>query len=296
MQSNRGESRAYICLFTCATTRAEHLEVVTDLTERSFLQTFRRFAGRKSFAQKMISDNASAYLSAADELKQLFKSPSLKEAFSRRHVEWHFIPKRAPWYGGFWERLIGLTKNALTKVLGRAHITLSTLQTVIMEIEAVLNDRPITYVSSEVEDNEPLTSTHLLYGRRITTLTYPWVEEDEDRDPNFMDSHELRRGGESQGLILQHFCSSWAREYLTSLREFHKTTGNNEQDVKVGEVVLVHNDGPRVKWKLAVLESLITGNDGLVRAANIRTSARKTNRPISKLYPLSADSKTLCNR
>ena len=111
----------------------------------------------------MISDNASMFLSAAEELRSLFHSPSLHDSLSKRGVEWQFIPKRAPWFGGFWERLIGLTKTTLKKVLGRTYINLAGLQTIITEIEAILNDRPITYVSSDIGDPEPLTSSHLLY-------------------------------------------------------------------------------------------------------------------------------------
>ena len=75
----------------------------------------------------MVSDNATTYLSSAEELKRLQDSITVKEALSRHGCDWIFIPKRAPWYGGFWERLIGLTKNTLEKVLGRALITLSDL-------------------------------------------------------------------------------------------------------------------------------------------------------------------------
>lgn len=103
----------------------------------------------------MISDNASTYQSAAEELSQLFKSTELQSQLGKRGIEWKFIPKRAPWYGGFWERLIGLTKLSLKKVLGKANITLEEPQTVSTEIE-VLNDRPITYVSSQLDDDEPL--------------------------------------------------------------------------------------------------------------------------------------------
>ena len=133
----------------------------------------------------MISDNASTYLSAAEELTELFQSQSLKESPSKQGVNWQFIPKRAPWYGGFWERLIGLTKTTLKKVLGRASVDLTTLQTITVEIEAILNDRPLTHVSSNVIDEEPLTPAHLLYGRRITALPHIRVEQDEILDPDY---------------------------------------------------------------------------------------------------------------
>ena len=131
----------------------------------------------------MISDYASTYLAAANELNDLFRSPSLSNALSKKGVTWRFIPKRAPWYGGFWECLIGLTKLSLKKVLGRTFATLSTIQTIIVEIEGILNDRPLTYISSDVKDPEPLTPAHLLYSRRIISLPYHSVEEDELDDP-----------------------------------------------------------------------------------------------------------------
>ena len=64
--------------------------------------------------------------------------------------------------------MIGLTKTTLKKVLGRASVNLTTLQTVVVEIEAILNDRPLTYLSTDVNDEEPLTPIHLFYGSRIT--------------------------------------------------------------------------------------------------------------------------------
>ena len=284
VRSNNGEIKNYICLFTCATTRALHLEVVADLTERSFLQAFRRFASRKSLPNRMVSDNASTFTASADELKELFQSPSLKETLTNRGVIWQFIPKRAPWFGGFWERLIGLTKKSLKKILGRSFVTVSELQTIVVEIEAILNDRPLTYLSSDVQDNEPLTPSHLLYGRRITSLPYP-DNGDELEDPNYGDDSALRRRNNLQAAVLQRFGSRWRHEYLTSLREFHRSSGNNEQTIKEDELVIVHDDKPRNTWKLAIIEELIRGNDALVRAANIRTKNGRTNRPITKLYP-----------
>ena len=81
-------------------------------------------------------------------------------------------------------------------------------------------------------------------------------------------------------------------EYLTSWRETHKTTGNNEQQVNIGDVALVHDASARVNWKLAVIESVNEGADGLIRSANIRTATRRTNRPIARLYPLEVTAAT----
>jgi transposase InsO family protein len=107
------QEKVYMCLFTSANTRAVHLEVVTDLMVPTFVAAFRRFASRKSLPKVMISDNASTYQSAAEELAQLLNSSELKSQLGSRGIERKFVPKRAPWYDGFWERLIGLTKLSL---------------------------------------------------------------------------------------------------------------------------------------------------------------------------------------
>ena len=124
-----------------------------------------------------------------------------------------------------------------------------------VKVEAVLNDRPITYVSSDVDDPEPLTPSHLLYGRRITRQPLPTFEEDEMHDPNFDASFEIKRRATRQSMVLQHFRSRWRHEYLTSLCEFHRATGSKDQKIHLSDVVLGHDDNPRVNWKLGVIES-----------------------------------------
>ena len=233
-----------------------------------------------------MSDNATTYLAEAEELKKLFESPELKEILHRQNVDWRFTTKRAPWFGGFWERLIGLTKTSLKKVLGGASVNLVTLQTIVVEIEAILNDRPLTYVSSDVKDEQPLTPSNLLYGRRIASLPNESLEEDKLIDPSFNGNVEIQRNAKRLTLLLQHFYRRWRQEYLTSLREFHKNTGTDIETIKILDIVQVHADNSRLTWKLAVVESLIRGRDGYVRSANIRTTSGKTNRTIGKLYPL----------
>ena len=140
VKDSTGEKKVYICLFTCSCTRPVHLEIVCDLSVDSFLLAFRRFVGRKSLPKQMVSDNASTYLAAAEEIKELFESDNLREALGHQHVTWTFIPKRASWYGGFWEQLVGLTKQAVKKTLGRTFVTLQTFETVVVKIEGILND------------------------------------------------------------------------------------------------------------------------------------------------------------
>ena len=274
-------SKVYICLFTCANTRAVHLEVVMNLSEETFILAFRRFASRKSLPKTMISDNGTTFIAAA---KQLTRSSAVIEKLNNFGTTWKFIPKRAPWYGGFWERLIGLTKDSIKKVLGRSLIQIELLRTIVTEVEAILNDRPLTYVSSDPLD-EPLTPSHLLYGRRITSLPYPTNQELE-HSLNDMTHKSTNKLFKMKSQIIQSFWYKWKHEYLTALREYHRNTGNNKQLITIGDVVQIYEDSPRIKWTLAVVEKLNVGGDGLARSAVIRTKNGLTSRPITKLYPL----------
>ncbi|XP_070557391.1 uncharacterized protein [Ptychodera flava] len=242
--TNNEETKSYVCLFTCAVSRAVHLELVPDLTTRSFMMAFRRFAARRSLPSKMLSDNASTYLSAADELHDLMNSQEVKDLLAEHRVTWTFIPKRAPWHGGFWERLIGLTKTTIKKVLGRAFVTFDELRTLLTEIEATLNDRPLTYVSTNEDDPIALTPSHLLHGRPLTTLPYISVDDEERNDPSYGNHNALNERYRHLSHLQSNFWKRWSTEYLTALRERHRltATGIKTNYIQIGDIVLVHND------------------------------------------------------
>lgn len=276
--------KCYISLFTCAASRAIHLEVVEDLTTGEFTQACRRFVSHHSIPRVMLSDNATNFKGAAKMLKTLVKRPELSAFFADHQIEWRFIPKRAPWYGGFWERLVGLTKDALMKMVGRTRLSLGELRTIVAEIEAILNDRPLTQVGSSIDEADSLTPSLLMYGKRLTTLPYlpdgaTMDDPDYDADPTPSD---LSRRQALRRQVMTTFQKIWQHNYLVALREFHQATkGKHTEIIKVGDVVQVHHEGPRVEWKLAIVEGLIRSKDGQVRAADIRTATGKSNRPIA---------------
>ena len=108
----------HMCYYSSCSLRG-HLEVICNLTETTFLQAFRRFNSRKSLLKIMVSDNGTTFHAAANTICLLMKSSSVQDTLHNQGKAWQFIPKRAPWFGGWWERLIGLTKTILTKFLGR---------------------------------------------------------------------------------------------------------------------------------------------------------------------------------
>ena len=297
-----GRDSVYICLFTCAVSRALHLELVPDLSADSFLRAFRRFISRRSRPRLMLSDNASTFHGAASTLKQLTSDPTITDSLTRLGVEWKFIPARAPWFGGFWERLIGLTKTTLRKTLGRAFVSFDVLHTLLTEVEAVLNDRPLTYQTNDISDSPPLSPSVLLHGRQLTTVPHPTVDDNILEDPDFQPPGHaaLSRLAEQHSLLLQHFWSQWTSEYLTALREHHSLSQSQDarqaSPVRVGTVVLIHDETPRLQWKSAVVTRLLPSADGIVRTVELRTSTGLvTTRPVARLYPLEVSGYQLNN-
>ena len=143
----------------------------------------------------------------------------------------------------------------------------------------------MTYVSDDISDLEPLTPAHILHGRRLTRLPHEGALADKLHDPSYCGAEQVRRDAKTESLLLEHFTTRWRHEYLTSLREFHRPFRRGGQEIRVGDVALVNDDGPRINWKLAIVENLVEGNDGLVHSAAVRTRHGVTNRPVAKLYP-----------
>ena len=110
---------------------------------------------------------------------------------------------------------------SLKKVLRRAFISLSELQTLIKEVQAVVNDRPITFVYHDVNDPEPLTPSKLLYGFDVTALPHPVVDPDKLEDEEFNEHDQLNKALKRRSLLFQHFVQRFKSEYLASLRERH---------------------------------------------------------------------------
>ena len=166
------------------------------------------------------------------------------------------------------------------------------MHTAIIEVESILNSRPLTYTSS-ADIEEPLTPSHLLVGKRLLSLTddLTYLEDD---DPDFEISTEsLQARVRYLNSVLNHFWRRWSREYLLELREFHRRQASKDRPpIKVGDVVLLEDqDKPRGFWRLARVMKLLDSKDNNVRGAEIRLSTptgRPTTlrRPVQALYPL----------
>jgi hypothetical protein len=144
-------NKAYIALYTCASTRALHLDLVPELSSQAFLRSFRRFVARRGIPARVLSDNA-----------KTFKSMDVDEYIRSIGVVWSYNIEGAPWWGGCFERMVKSVKRCLKKVIGSAKLTYEELLTILIEVECVLNSRPLTYVYDDA--TEPLTPSHLVLG------------------------------------------------------------------------------------------------------------------------------------
>ena len=214
-----------------------------------------------------------------------FKGSSLKPFLSQHGIVWKFNVPRAPWWGGFFERMVRSVKRCLKKTLGNARVTFEEFQTVLVEVEGTLNSRPLTYVYEELE--EPITPSSLCIGRRLLSP----IPKTQDSISGTT-ATELSKRQKHLDLVLKHFWNLWRREYLSELREHHLGKKTSQSRViKKGDVVCVHEDNvPRQRWKLATVQELIHGRDNLVRAAVVRLASKgarvEIQRPVQKLYPV----------
>ena len=288
------------CLFTCLSTRAVHLEPVTDQTPGEFFKSLSRFVSRRGCPQQIISDNGAQF-----RLTKILGDRAWKEiptddsilSYSAEHcIQWKFIVELAPWQGGHYERLVGVVKSVIKTMIGRRLLSWTDLITLLTETEAVVNSRPITYVVNDVE-----SAFRVL--RPIDFLLFRPLCDFPPSDTSFP-IRDLGDGGKQLAAIfkareryLNKLWSIWYDEYLLSLRErttmFHKSGRLRvNRTPSVGEVVLLREDGvPRGCWRLARVITLLPSADGRTRAAKIRLANGVTlNRTINFLVPLEVTS------
>ncbi|XP_062709654.1 uncharacterized protein LOC134288537 [Aedes albopictus] len=186
IKRGRGQVRvkAYIALFICMSTKAIHLEIASDLTTEAFLATLQRFVGRRGTPEQLYSDNATNFCGAQSELTELYQlfktqqaSVKINQFCEAKEIQWSFIPPRSPNFGGIWEAGVKAAKSLLKKVLCETSLTYEELTTVVVQIEAILNSRPMTPLTNDPNDLTALTPAHFLVGRELTSPPEPNYEE-----------------------------------------------------------------------------------------------------------------------
>lgn len=285
---NRTKIKTYVCVFVCMVIKAIHLELVSDLSSDGFIAALRRFVSRRGLPKHVYSDNGTNFVGANNQLKEmyaLFNSEQHREAvdrFSSEHrISWHFIPPVVPHFGGLWESSVKLFKHHFKRVIGEALYTFEELNTFIVEVEDILNSRPIMALSSDPNDALALTPAHYLIGKPLTAFP--------EGDLSSVPANRLSTW-QHIAKIRQDFWSRWNLEYLNELQKRSKWTDSGPK-IQVGAVVLIKNKGlPSIQWLLGRITALHQGEDEVARVATIRTATGEVKRATRLLCPLPMES------
>ncbi len=269
--------KRYGVLFTCMTSRAVHLEVAHSLDTDSCIQAIRRFICRRGQVKHMRSDNGTNLVGAERELRKALSALNqdhIQRSLRHRGIEWSFNPPGASHHGGMWERLIKSTKQVLLSVLKQQELTEEGIHTLLCEVEAILNSRPLTTVSNDHRDLEPLTPNHILL-LKSQPITPPGLFDKTD-------VYVKRRWRQVQYLA-DIFWKRWVHEYLPIMQERQKWN-KRRRNFAVGDVVLVVDPtAPRGSWILGRIAEVIHDHNGLVRTVKVKTQTSILERPITKI-------------
>lgn len=295
MTSNRRQKtiKGYVAIFICFSTRAVHLEAVSDLTAEAFLAAFKRFISRRGNVAKLYSDNGGNFVKARKILELetseaiLKFNEKIKSELANLSTRFYFNPPAAPWFGGLWERNIGSVKHHFKRTIGDRTLSYEEMTTVLSQIEACLNSRPLCPINENSDDINPLTPGHFLIGSAITApITPALVEIKENRLSRWQLCERLK----------QDFWRNWSNEYIANLQRRTKWQ-DIENNLKIGDLVLMKDEiNPPLRWPLARITNVFNGKDGLTRVVEVTTGTKKYKRAIGKLSKLPIESNEENNR
>jgi hypothetical protein len=273
----RSSVKRYGAIFTCLATRAVHVEKADSMDTSACINAIRRFIARRGQVKSIRSDNGSNLVGARNELSQEIQKLNQAQIHStllQKNIKWTFNPPAASHHGGVWERIIRSIRKVLNSVLRQQVLTDDYLHTLLCEVEGILNSRPITRSSDDVNDLEALTPNHLLLLKGQPILP-PNLSEDTDQ--------YLRRRWKQVQYLADIFWRRWIREYLPQLQERQKWI-YPQRNVQVGDIILVVDDTlPRSTWRMGRVVETLPDKKGYVRQVKIKTQASTILRPISKV-------------
>ena len=208
--------KSYIAVFVSLSVKAVHLEAVSDLSADAFLACLRRFTARRGKPVLIWSDHGTNFTGTARLLSELHQFLHERETekivasfCTSQGITWDFIPEHAPHFGGLWEAAVKSTKKHLSRIVGNARLSFEELTTVLCQIEAVLNSRPLIPLPGDGDNIEVLTPGHFLIGRPLEAIPDPDIP---DRSISSLRSWQLCQ------CLVQHF---WKRipHYTTKVSQ-----------------------------------------------------------------------------
>lgn len=276
----RRNEKRWGVLITCLTIRAIHIELAHSLSTDSCILAIRNFIGRRGTPLEIYSDNGTNFHGADNELRkeiQQIEKSKLQETFTSSTTKWLFNPPASPHMGGSWERLIGSVKKVLSKMNPSRNPSDELLRSLLIEIENIVNSRPLTHVAVESNDAEALTPNHFLLCS--TSGVKP---------PSCFNSDEtvLRKNWKMSQQLASCFWKRWVREYLPTLTRRSKWFSSVKPIEKGDVVIIIDDNNPTNCWPKGIVIETVMGKNGQVRQAVVQTASGVLTRPAVKLAVL----------
>ncbi|KAL7881127.1 hypothetical protein SRHO_G00033810 [Serrasalmus rhombeus] len=225
----------------------------------------------------MRSDNGTNFVGADHELKKAIKewnAAQIENSLLQRDIKWLFNPPSGSHHGGVWERIIRSIRKIMNATLKEQSLDEEGLQTFFCECEAILNSRPITTPSNDINDLEALTPQHLLLLKTNPNLPTGVFDED--------DTYARKRWRQVQ-YMSDLFWKRWTREYLPQLQKRQKWN-RPARNFSQGDVVLIVDESaPRGSWLMGRIVKIVVDEHGVVRKVRVKTKTNELERPITKL-------------
>lgn len=303
---NRSIVKRWGVLFICMASRACHIEIVPELSTDSFIQCFMRFTARRGmYCRTLFSDQGTNFKGCDAEFKKLLQQCKMQkpkicideidksfvsQCMSRKCVDvvWKFNVPANPHAGGNWERAIRTVKNVMAAIIHNGITGLTALKsrtpsdfellTIMCEVEATMNCRPITKLSNEVEDWRVLTPLSILTGN-----LHP------DSPVHEFNKAEMYRSNYKLVIaVSEQFWERWLQMYVPWLQIRHRWL-DVKPNLNAGDIVLLKEDvdGGRRDYPKAIVVKTFPDANGRVRSIKLKLADGRTfDRDIRKVAPL----------
>ncbi|XP_026322251.1 uncharacterized protein LOC113231924 [Hyposmocoma kahamanoa] len=269
--------KSFLAIFICNSVKACHIELVTALCSEAYIAALNRFVSRRVKPESITSDNGTNFVGTCNELAQFLVQSDLEGRIAQEGIEFKFVPAYTPHFNGLAEEAVRSTKHHLRRLLQLTHLTYEEIATCLIQIEAVLNSRPLTPLSTDPLDFSALAPAHFLIGRSLMSVPQPQVP-----DTNINRIERFRR----VELPKQHFWKRFSLEYVTLLQEKSKWR-TSSKELKLDSLVFAKDKAlPPLLWSLGRVTQLYPGSDGVTRVAELKTKRGTIRRAFNNICPL----------
>nr|XP_054591067.1 uncharacterized protein LOC129154842 [Nothobranchius furzeri] len=278
-RGGQAESKRWAMMFSCLSSRAVHIELIESMDTSSCINALKRFFALRGPAMQLYSDCGTNFIGASKELEM---DNTVQRYLGKQGCTWNFGPPHASHMGGSWERMIGVARRILDSMLlqQKSHLTHEVLSTLMAEITAIINARPLLPVSTD--PHQPfILSPAMLLTQKSGVPSPPG---------DFIDKDLFTKQWRQVQALANRFWARWSREYLPSLQQRQKWTVPR-RNLQVGDLVLLRDKQTvRNCWPLAVVRATFPGKDGHVRKVELKTAdqgdARTFLRPVAEVVLL----------